>query len=808
MATKKKAVIKNYPDASYFTEETGIAGIKAYTMKIDSKTGNETYLVTSGTGANKYLIMDYSALKPQAGSKAFAIRNGDDLIFVAKIFNGTKITNTITTTFKNYYAVNTAAIPGPMIANPLAVDANGYFTWYTGDEYYKWNRNNDALEFAYKYNNYHPYTYVNGNITDKLSGSNAEYLFGSKKNDNYNIVNGGDNYIVDEAGNDKYYSKYKSGDSSTFGSIDYAGNDTYDMLGTGTDIQDYAGNDTYRMYDEVDGTIKDYAGNDNYQFYTSEEMSIYDHAGNDSYNVYSPTGMTEIFDYKGNDKYNFVGVSEYTFIDDITGKDTYTFIGSNSTEIYDSGNSVDKYNFTNTKLTNIVDRGGNDVYTMLDEEGKNANLFPAMTPVSSGSLYYETDTLPTVLDFAGNDKYNITSSKNITIYDGDGNDTYNMKDVNGLWVEDQKGNDVYNLTRVEHNTNREIHDAVGNDTYNLNYTTGITVNDDAGKNKFVAKNCTSIDINSNGIGNDTYIVSDFSKNTSIMEYGGNNTFKFDNATNTYVDIDGYDSSVAESKRKNTYTVNNCDIVCLYSNYASNDIYNISNTSNVDIGDYLGNDKYTLKNVSGFVIEKQGGNDVYTITNSNGSILDENMGNEVYKIDKMNKGLIINDDGGKDSLQITNFNKNNIIVYFDQKNGGNQLVSGDVILLDKSNGGYLVIENYFNKSAILNSDGTLNKSDGYIESIYGGKKANKSNLINSYIDGQLEKYRNAGATPALFDEYIAKDLGLDINVFKENISGWLSSNSSGSNGSIVNNLKYDDSNIADLIACFTTNSSIY
>ena len=73
--------------------------INIYKMAV---TGNSTYVVDSNAGGDKnHYRLDYSSLIPSGGScRAFAMRDGEDLIFVAKISDSSnKIIKTVTTTF-------------------------------------------------------------------------------------------------------------------------------------------------------------------------------------------------------------------------------------------------------------------------------------------------------------------------------------------------------------------------------------------------------------------------------------------------------------------------------------------------------------------------------------------------------------------------------------------------------------------------------------------------------------------------------------------------------------------------------------
>ena len=331
-------------------------------------TGNATYVSDKSAWANHYVVIDYSSLNPSEMSKAYAIKQGDDLIFVAEIFKGSKLSKTITTTIQDYYKWSN----GVYVENLLAAETswNSYIRPYWNDRQ-AWYEYDTQLEkfvwYSGGFTTYHPYTYAQGFITDNEYSGN---IAGSKGVDNYVIKdNSVINNIFDEAGNDTYTFDKGSLNGTIY---DYKGNDIYGAYRSSFDVEDYAGNDQYKVYYDGNLGVKDYAGNDTYDAYkTDGENYIEDYAGNDVYNAINVDSEFIIDDKEGNDKYfaNNVGYFEAR---DYAGNDSYTAIGLNSPYIHDyKGN--DNYNLNQIQgasddYSRITDDAGKDNYIITNSQ--------------------------------------------------------------------------------------------------------------------------------------------------------------------------------------------------------------------------------------------------------------------------------------------------------------------------------------------------------------------------------------------------------------------------------------------------------
>ena len=497
------------------------------------------YILDQGMyGEYDHWRIDYSDLKPQDGSKAIAIRNGNDLIFKAKIFNGSKITKTVTTTFRDYYLYSKPYVLH--IDNKLA---SMYEYWYNNKSCYEWN--GDELRYTYGMDRYNPYSYQEGYITDAA----INRIAGSTKSDVYSLASGGSPDVFDEGGNDKYLV----------------------AKNTSADIKDFAGNDSY-VADESSARVYDYAGNDSYTSYRDGSFTIDDYAGNDNYHTYNGYGDTEIYDYKGNDSYKGVVVADGYYAHDYAGND--------------------KYDFTRAQVLEIEDFAGNDKYTISSSYPDTVSAEPESAPTR-------------IYDKKGKDSYNLTDVDYVYIVDGtsgkndSGNDTYNFNKVtatkNYSTVEDYSGNDKYNLTDSK---DGYIYDYKGNDTFNIKNTANYEIYHNYAASK---KN--------------KYTISDFSKNIYMEVVGTSDTFNFSNSSNITVIKDSYFSS---KTGKDKFTVTGCDDVDLYVNWSGATEYKITNTTRLVVEDYQGNDKYTLKSSQGAITDEKG-NDTYTISSADNKI---------------------------------------------------------------------------------------------------------------------------------------------------------------------------------------------
>ena len=683
MAKSKVKKLSSYE--TLFKENYENSGSYFYNLKT---TSSQTYVVDKVFGFDHYLVVDYSPLNPSKLSKAYAIRENDDLIFVAKIFKGNKLSKTITTTIKDYYKNNN----GINVENVLAAEyANGSYYrsyWHNGELYYQFNKETNEFKwYIGGFENYHPYTSVSGIINSKEYSSG--YLAGSKKNDYYTVTTDGIKEIYEEAGNDVYNMK----DAQAEYIRDYAGNDKYIANNTGIVSQDFAGNDSY--YATV-GSIysEDYAGNDKYELYdTDGESEINDYAGNDFYSATEVETELKINDGGGNDKYvaNTVG---YLGVVDQAGNDDYNL--SNITELYLTDGYTDNNSNDNRKET----KSGNDKYT-LTKVGSNSN--DSSIEDSKGNDKYIANVLTKtdITDNAGNDIYDLSQAKSVEIADNNGKDKYTVKNSNTLTINEEKGSDNYTF---ENSKNITVNDneivtkkKAANDTYNITLNSLIFVNDEAGADKYNLTDSGAATITDNG-GSDFY----------AMSNGG--------------------------------------VGLITDNGKSNDTYKLNSYGSGLIGDDGGKDKYEI-NGSVAIIGDLGGDDTYTISSKSLATIQDKVAspnqtpsNDTYKINGMDSEIVISDESGtKDKMVLSGVNKDDLIFManFNLKTTDvdHDISDGSLYIFNKKTFGFIEIKDYFEKES--HGDGKWyvknnSRGNGVIENISIGKNSINS-LIASYAD---------------------------------------------------------------------------
>lgn len=580
----------------------------------------------------------------------------------------------------------------------------------------------DTKNYNFEYKTYYPVSPVSEDLQTLAITPNTEYgtnglyyetgvendisyMLGSNKNDKDVLLNGQySNYIYDSKGADEYISRHSNVKDFIW---DISGNDEYTVDSYGLETAgllytyDYKGNDEYnakgnsaRLYS------KDYSGNDEYELESGAEFWIEDYKGNDEYTVDKNMLTADMYnrrinDLKGNDEYQLFNKVNVDIIDQ-AGKDEYEIKNidnsesNNHIEITDDGSGKDKYN-----ISNCSDLVYND-FSIADANGSDTYI---LNNVSFAYNSYESalENGYAIQDENGKDKYSMTDSEYVIIKDINGKENYSiLGNSRYIKITDNGGNDTYNLNGYDKKNNTEhyvsccnIYDnGKSSDVYKMDYTDNVNIYDDGGKNKFNIKN---------------------SKYTII--------------------------------------------------YAENykDTYNLTNTQSFSIddnGETVG-DTYNIKNSTGYIIDN-GGKDSYNFKQSTFSVKDNGSDNDKYKVDTLkiidkNYNDIDDKGGNKDSLTISNLNKNNIVYMMDYWTGTKsdhyRDTSSTLIIYDKENKGFVKIYNFYKDE---NHDGVYEGyGDGRIETIKAGKKTLKD--IPEYthfneIAEQVGAWLDANATP--------------------------------------------------------------
>ena len=508
--------------------------------------------------------------------------------------------------------------------------------------------------------------YANGLFTD--ANYTGSVIVGSKSSDSYVI------------------SKAKEGGVELH---DHDGNDNYNMSNnTNVLVKDKKGNDIYRANNVKQVDINDDAGNDKYSINKATTVLITDSKGKDIYEI-NASGNTssEINDKAGNDKYLLTNGAKIFDIIDELGNDSYECIATSieTTYINDkSGN--DNYNFSLVDNKSITDYKGNDRY----------NFYNLNKSSSDYSSY--------IHDYAGKDNYTVNVSNGLNVIDTTGDDKYNISNSDYLTIEDGEagskkgGNDTYNLSNVQQ----------GNISPNTNQ---YNITDYAGKDKYNISNGSKIRINDTNT----------DKKTSADKYNissNSQTIIFDDAGNDVYNVNTSRAYITDELGNDKYAI-----------VDGNNFYKSGVTVSPKITDKAGNDSYKISNSKVDDLTDNAGKDTYTISsNSIAKITDKSASNDTYKINGMNNQVKIDDQGGtKDKLTLSDVNKNNLIFMadFDSYAQTDDLIvnSGALFVFDKTNNGFIKIDNYFD-TIQYGSDPReyiQGKGDGYIESILVGKK---------------------------------------------------------------------------------------
>ena len=606
--------------------------------------------------------------------------------------------------------------------------------------------------------------YLYANVSDTTE---EDYILASSnKNAKLSLSLGGEDFIYDEKGNDKY-------------NFTYAYKSLHDQHGKYDTVFDISGNDEYRVSERGEAVIRDYSGKDYYYangntYYS--EINTHDYNGNDKYTAENG-GFLIVYDYAGSDKYYFKS-DEASTIEDYSGKDKYyiynaSMYWTDSTNVLKDYAGNDYYEVNNSKGLKIEDSKGKDKYKvtnctglstsdsktdiMIRDYGKSKDTY-IFNNVEYASI---DDDFYRIFDYGGNDKYTLTKVQNMDISDNGGNDKYTVKTgTDNFTINDNSGKDKYSF--------------IGSSFSDGNLVADVYVYDHGGQNdKYTFKNVSNFLISGGNYrtvidegGDDTYNVEN-SLYVVLEDVWGNDKYNFSatafgtNAGSEYTvyDNDGSDKYTLKGKyNRKTKTTKYLSNVSITDKGADKDTYNLQYVSNSIIKDDGGkntynlkntksvtintssdlSDKYNLTNSIDFVISDSGTTtkDKYNLKTSSCGIITDQGGDDEYIIDKLKNRKVgdiqINDKGTysrNDKLTIANLNKKDI-VFMTNYNTAN-LISNDencsLIIYDKKNKGFVTLNNFYNDS---DNDGIYyDESDSYgvgrIETIKAGKNTVKA-----------------------------------------------------------------------------------
>jgi len=742
---------------------------KAYDIAINKNSEDTTYVLSD---FDENLAFN---LKCDEQANLYAVKDGDDLVFVTKILGENKVLKTVKTIIQNYFTYEDEdfSVKYSNLNNELVWDRSdadnrivylqdsaildyiylngGYVSGNKKSDIY-WFDNEDSLATIYDEagdDKYYPanktqsiiYDY-SGKDTYNIDPNSKCYITDFLGNDKYQVVYYGrtldennDINIIDYNGNDLYISRH----GVYYNVSDFSGNDTYEFIDaeTGADVNDEKGNDNYKIVNASGKvTITDKSGKDKYVVSNADDITISDYysKGKDSYELYNSNSTVK--DLDGDDKYKVIG--GITNITDDKGKETYSLSGTTSANITD-GLGNDKYNVSTSNNVVITDNSGKDTY--------NFNYV-------SGTSYLEPSK---ILDLSGNDKYNIRNSFYIRGTDETGNDTYKLNEVYTSILLDKDGKDTYNISNssdlmiynlgnysdkyiAKDSISVQILDGIfyegetelfssgdkSNDTYSLSNIVDIFVKDYGGKDAYKASNIDDVTIVDYGeyekVGdnyklladknnNDKYTVKNIYEHAGIFDMGGKDYY---NIKSSKFSINDFDEQVYRETVVTDEFGN--ETTNIYEEYkgGDNDIYKIVKCSESNIYDYGGDDKYNVTS-SHLNIRDEGGNDKYTFKNTQGRINESN-GNDKYTISS-SKNIHIGDEEGDDKYTLSKAQGH---IYDSHGN--------DTYILSKTQGG--IYESGGNDKYVINS---LKGQKVYIndeggEDSFVLKNVNKKNLI--------------------------------------------------------------------------------
>lgn len=358
------------------------------------------------------------------------------------------------------------------------------------------------------------------------------------------------------------------------------------------------------------------------------------------------SGNDVIFGTKGKNKFSiYNGGTDKIY--DVEGDDTYQLSASSndsaSTTIIDfKGN--DKYNLYNHANATITENKGNDTY--------KAN---GMSNV-------------TVTDKKGNDKYIFSNLASLMLTDNDGNDSYSLSNEVTVFASiiDKKGNDKYTFNNSFVRTISsalnpiDVTDKDGNDKYTITKSI-VNIVDELGSDTY-SLNSSSSSVIDDKSGKDNYTVSN-SNNVTIVDKAGKDNYKLSYADYFYV-TDGIQNdtkggndtySIKHSYGNYVFSQTNPSPEVNIVDYYGKENYSISYSDDVAVEDFQGSDSYKIKYSSDIVIQDKdntstlSSNDKYEVTESNNSNITDYSGNDDYALTSSN-GTII-DKLGNDSYKV-------------------------------------------------------------------------------------------------------------------------------------------------------------
>ena len=311
-----------------------------------------------------------------------------------------------------------------------------------------------------------------------------------------------------------------------------------------------------------------------------------------------------------------------------------------------SGNDLLIYSvYSNSKIvtTTVQDYYKYNVYDFLrvsfgDKLNQGREQIDTFVVAENKIAGYITDTIADDVIFGtkGKNKFSIFNGGKDKIYDVEGDDTYQLSassdDSASTTIIDFKGNDKYNLYNL---ANATITENKGNDTYKANGMANVTVTDKKGNDKYNFSNLGSLMLTDND-GNDSYSLSnDVTFFASIIDKKGNDKYAFNNSFVRTI-----------SSALNPIDVTDKD---------GNDKYTITK-SIVNIVDELGSDTYSLNSSSSSVIDDKSGKDNYTVSNSNNVTIVDKAGKDNYKLSYadyfyVTDGIQNDTKGGNDTYSI-------------------------------------------------------------------------------------------------------------------------------------------------------------
>ena len=628
--------------------------------------------------------------------------------------------------------------------------------------------------------------------------------------DKYVLSNVKDAELGDGGGADTYSI---SDISSSLLIIEQGGNDEYKILnaqnveildGNSNEDASISGNDKYSLQKVKGLTITESGGNEVYTLknvtgkFGSQNGVLEDVFGDDKYNMTSVSDLT-IYDISGNDQFIF-NLSDNVYIENFfTDDDKYSITSSSDFNILDCGGGIDKYTISSSSNINLKDCGGDDVYTV--KSSSNVEINNLDDNYSTGKDKYTVSSSQDVLisDSRGNDTYKISSSDNIEINDGlkkeianlSGSDNYILTNIDGVTINDQGGDETYtfkNVSGISETKDGVITDIFGNDTYKMTGVSDIKIYDVEGDDKYTFNSSNNVFLKNFFSDDDTYsIVSskDFeirdcgsgtdkytftkSFDSELWDGGGTDTYKFSSSKNIRI-IDKKDMNGLSND--DNYSLTSSDKIYI-ENEDGNDTYTISKSTDVVIFDDGGKDTYTIKSSNNSIVfDMSDSDDIYKVTSVKNLSLCDGSGNDTYTVNSLASTLRIHDKfGDNDKLTISGLNAKNLVVGFNF--GADGLVSGDLILFDKTQKGFIIVENYFAKD-------DFSKNIGCIEGIYAGK-TNVNNSIESYIS----KMANSD---------------VKYNEIMQNVQAWVTDKGGMNVETILANGNAND--VKDLIAVFT------